>query len=64
MEYTHVSFDIADQKFKFYTSMDWHNLIANAREELIEEDEYWADAQVEELLEAMYGDELFWEEIV
>lgn len=64
MEYTHVSFDIADESFKFYTAIEWHNLIADAKEELVKEDEYWADAQVEELLEAMYGDEFFWEEIV
>ena len=30
MEYKYVSFDIADQSFKFYTGLDWHNLIANA----------------------------------
>lgn len=64
MEYTHVSFDIADESFKLYTAIEWHNLIADAKEELVKEDEYWADAQVEELLEAMYGDEFFWEEIV
>jgi len=64
MEYKYVSFDIADQSFKFYTSMDWHNLIADAREELLEDDDILAVATVEEVLEAMFGDEFFWEEIV
>ena len=35
MEYKYVSFDIADQSFSFYTAMDWHNLIAEAKEELV-----------------------------
>lgn len=64
MEYKYVSFDIADQSFKFYTAMDWHNLIANAREELQEDHDMLAEGDVEEVLEAMFGDEFFWEEIV
>ena len=63
MKYTHVSFDIADQSFKFYTSLDWHNLIANAREELLDDDDRLAEGSLEEVLEAMFGDEFFWEEI-
>jgi len=64
MEYKYVSFDIADQSFRFYTSVDWHNLIAGAREVLLEDDDILAAATVEEVLEAMFGDEFFWEEIV
>ena len=64
MEYKYVSFDIADQSFKFYTSLDWHNLIANAREELQGDNDMLAEGSVEEVLEAMFGDEFFWEEIV
>jgi len=63
MEYKYVSFDITDQSFKFYTSLDWHNLIANAREELAEDDDRLAEGSLEEVLEAMFGDEFFWEEI-
>lgn len=65
MEYKYVSFDIADQSFSFYTAIDWHNLIAEAKEELVRGfgEEYWADATLEELLDGMYGDEFFWEEI-
>ena len=53
MEYKYVSFDIADQSFKFYTSLDWHNLIANAREELQEDSDMLAEGSVEDVLEAM-----------
>tara|TARA_B100001057_G_scaffold14515_1_gene13794 strand:+ start:71 stop:271 length:201 start_codon:yes stop_codon:yes gene_type:complete len=65
MEYKYVSFDIADQSFKFYTSLDWHNLIADARETLCKSfgTLFWADATLEELLDGMYGDEFFWQEI-
>ena len=65
MEYKYVSFDIADQSFKFYTSLDWHNLIADARETLYKSfgTLFWADATLEELLDGMYGDEFFWQEI-
>lgn len=71
MQYTHVSFDIADQSFKFYTQLEWHNLVADARNELYEEyaDEDPELAQeaasrtVEDLLECIYGDEFFWEQL-
>lgn len=63
MEYKYVSFDSADQSFKFYTSLEWHNLIANAKEEL-RRVRYWQQCSVEEALEATFGNEFFWEEIV
>ena len=66
MEYKYVSFNTATQSFKFYTSLDYHNLIMDAKEALCKSfgTEYWADATVQDLLEGMYGDEFFWEEIV
>ena len=67
MQIKYVSFDLAEQSFAFHTQLEWHNLIANAREELTnmwaEEDDYTQAMDVEEVLEAYYGDEFFWEEL-
>ena len=53
-----VTFDIADQKCKMYNALEWHNFIADTREENPE----WADLSLDELFEMCYGDE-FWFEI-
>ena len=58
MEYKYVSFDIADQSFKFYTALEWHNLIANAREELQEDHDMLAEGDVEEEWKACFADVL------
>lgn len=68
MQIKFVSFDIADQEFKFYTALEWHNLIADCREEYLaqESDEDFGDdwlMSVDELLEYFYGDEFFWAEL-
>ena len=63
MKITHVSFDIADGDFTFYTGLEWHNFIAGLREELVEEDDYWADGTVDQVLEVCLGDEFFWAEV-
>ena len=65
MQIKYVSFDIADQEFKFYTQLEWANLIADCREELLaqEEEDYDCTMPLDELLEYFYGDEFFWAEL-
>lgn len=63
MEYKFVSFDLADGSFNFYTQVEWDNVIAAARKELMAQHPDWEKADVYELLEAMCGEEFFWEEI-
>ena len=52
-----VTFDIADQKCKMYNALEWHNFIADAREQ--SED---PSASLEDLFDELYGDE-FWFEV-
>jgi hypothetical protein len=52
-----VTFDIADQKCKMYNPLEWHNFIADAREQ--SED---PSASLEDLFDELYGDE-FWFEV-
>ena len=52
-----VTFDIADQKCKMYNALEWHNFIADTREECPN-----APAGLEELFDYAYGDE-FWFDI-
>lgn len=52
-----VTFDIADQCCKTYNAMEWHNFIADTREELPE------DLTLDELFDEYYGDE-FWYEVL
>ena len=73
MTITHISFDVADGSFTKYTRLEWHNLIADAREQLQNELNYFdpdaADLEeamhwsVDEVLEAVHGEEFFWEEL-
>ena len=63
MKYKFVSFDVADGTFNFFTQVEWDNLIAAARKELMAEHTDWETADVYDLLQAMYGEEFFWEEI-
>ena len=49
-----VTFDIADQKVEMYNALEWHNFIADTREQA--ED---ASAELEDLFDEVYGDE-FW----
>jgi len=53
-----VTFDIADQKCKMYNALEWHNFIADTREECPN-----APAGLEELFDYAYGDE-FWFEVI
>ena len=49
-----ATFDIADQKCKMYNALEWHNFIADTREQA--ED---PSASLEDLFDECYGDE-FW----
>ena len=53
-----VTFDIADQKCKMYNALEWHNFIADTREQA--ED---PSASLEDLFDEVYGDE-FWFEVI
>ena len=52
-----ATFDIADQKCKLYNPLEWHNFIADTREQA--ED---PTASLEDLFDEVYGDE-FWFEV-
>ena len=52
-----ATFDIADQKCKMYNALEWHNFIADTREQA--ED---PSASLEDLFDEAYGDE-FWFEV-
>ena len=52
-----VTFDLADQKCKMYNALEWHNFIADTREQCPN-----APAGLEELFDYAYGDE-FWFEV-
>lgn len=66
-----VAFDIADQSFRLFNAEQWVQFVSDARNELQDElndcDPDAADLgeayhwDVDEVLERMYGDELFWE---
>ena len=53
-----VTFDISDQKCKMYNALEWHNFIADTREQCPN-----APAGLEELFDYAYGDE-FWFEVI
>ena len=52
-----VTFDIADQKCKMYNALEWHNFIADTREQADD-----PSASLEDLFDEVYGDE-FWFEV-
>jgi len=54
-----VTFDIADQCCKMYNALEWHNFIADTRENCEAEDR---DLTLDELFDEYYGDE-FWYEV-
>ena len=54
-----VTFDIADQSFDYYTMEQWGNQLQSWREEL--QDEGMEDLTDDEVVEAMYGNELFYD---
>ena len=56
-----VTFDIADQKCKMYNALEWHNFIADTREQA-QAATRPAAGTLEELFDEVYGDE-FWFEV-
>ena len=54
-----VTFDISDQSFDYYTMEQWGNQLQSWREEL--QDEGMEDLTDDEVVEAMYGNELFYD---
>lgn len=52
-----ATFDIADQKCKMYNALEWHNFIADTREQA--ED---PSAELEDLFDEVYGDEFWFED--
>ncbi len=57
-----VTFDIADQKCKMYNALEWHNFIADTREQA-QAATRPAAGTLEELFDEVYGDE-FWFELI
>lgn len=53
-----VTFDIADQQCKMYNALEWHNFIADTREQAKD-----PSASLEDLFDEYYGDE-FWFEVI
>jgi len=55
-----VTFDIADGSFDYYTNEEWQNQLAIWREELRTDGfEYGMDLDADEVVDMMYGEELF-----
>ena len=57
-----ATFDIADQKCKMYNALEWHNFIADTREQA-QAATRPAAGTLEELFDEVYGDE-FWFELL
>ena len=57
-----ATFDIADQKCKMYSALEWHNFIADTREQA-QAATRPAAGTLEELFDEVYGDE-FWFELL
>ena len=57
-----VTFDIADQKCKMHNALEWHNFIADTREQA-QAATRPAAGTLEELFDEVYGDE-FWFELL
>ena len=57
-----ATFDIADQKCKMYNALEWHNFIADTREQA-QAATRPAAGTLEELFDEVYGDE-FWFELI
>ena len=51
-----ATFDLSDQKCVTYNALEWHNFIADAREQSDN-----PDASLEDLFDELYGDEFWFE---
>ena len=61
-----ATFDISDQKCVTYNALEWHNFIADTREQAQQgclEDDASASLPLDELFDYVYGDE-FWFEVL
>ena len=58
-----VTFDIANQQFDFYSDADWANQIAEWRDELELDMDNAQELDQYEVVEYMYGDEMWFEAI-
>ena len=58
-----VTFDIANQQFDFYSDADWANQIAEWRNELELDMDNAQELDQYEVVEYMYGDEMWFEAI-
>ena len=59
-----VTFDIADGSFDFYSKKEWSNQLAEWRQELADDGYEGAEAlDADELVEMMYGEEMFFETV-
>ena len=59
-----ATFDIADQRCKMYNALEWHNFIADTREQAQQgclEDDAAASLPLDELFDYVYGDEFWFE---
>ena len=57
-----VTFDIADQRCKMYNALEWHNFLADTREQA-QAATRPAAGTLEDLFDEVYGDE-FWFEVI
>ena len=58
-----VTFDIANQQFDFYSDADWANQLAEWRDELELDMDNAQELDQYEVVEYMYGDEMWFEAI-
>ena len=58
-----VTFDIANQQFDFYSDADWANQIAEWRDELELDMDDAQELDQYEVVEYMYGDEMWFEAV-
>ena len=58
-----VTFDIANQQFDFYSDADWANQLAEWRDELELDVDNAQELDQYEVVEYMYGDEMWFEAV-
>ena len=58
-----VTFDIANQQFDFYSEMEWANQVADWRDELELDMDNAQELDQYEVVEYMYGDEMWFEAV-
>ena len=56
-------FDIADQAFTFYTDAEWAKELSDWRQQLAEDGMEVKDMSTDDVVEAIGGEEYFWDNI-